>query len=165
MAGMHDAAMDWVRTHAPLDAQSVLDIGGRDVNGTPRELFPHADPYRVLDALDGPGVDVVADAAAWMPDRAYDVVVCCEVLEHAAVWRDILRTALAALRPGGVLVATMAGPLRAPHSGVDGYAVRPGEHYANIGPTELEVWLGMCGFTGVLVDLQGADVRCRAVRP
>ena len=162
---MHDAAMQWVRECAPLDALAVLDLGGRDVNGTPRALFDAAEVYRVLDIAPGPGVDIVEDAATWVPDRAYDVVVCTEVFEHTPAWRDLVRTAWSALRPGGVLVATMAGPLRAPHSAVDGGQVRPGEHYANIEPTQLEVWLQTCGFAGVLVDLADADVRCRAVRP
>lgn len=162
---MHDAAMSWVRAHAPVGARSVLDIGGRDVNGTPRGLFAESEAYRVLDVLDGVGVDVVADAAFWVPDAAYDVVVCTEVFEHTAAWRDILHTAYAALRSGGVLVATMAGPSRAPHSAIDGGPVGAGEYYANIDPAQLLRALGALGFDEVVVDAPGSDVRCRAVRP
>lgn len=162
---MHAAAMEWVRRTARLDAESVLDLGGRDVNGSPRILFPDAVPYRVLDVAPGPGVDIVADAAIWPPDRAYDLVLCCEVLEHAAAWRAILRTAYAALRPGGQFVATMAGPGREPHSAVDGGPLRDGEHYANIEPTALVKALTRLGFTHAQVDQAGPDVRCVATRP
>lgn len=162
---MHDAAMEWIRSHADRAATSVLDIGGRDINGSPRALFPDALPYRTLDITAGPGVDVVADAATWTPDRHYTAVVCAEVLEHTPDWRAILATAFEALTPGGHLVATMAGPGRAPHSAVDGGRLRPGEYYGNVDPADLAIILGGLGFGDVLVDVLGDDVRCTATRP
>lgn len=162
---MHDAAMEWVRERAPLGATSVLDIGGRDVNGSPRRLFPDAVPYRVLDVAAGIGVDIVADAATWIPDRTYDVVLCTEVFEHTEAWRAILRTAWEALAPGGTLVATMAGPGRAEHSAVDGGPLRPGEHYGNIEPLALGKALDrIFGRGRYVVDQAGSDVRCVATR-
>src|SRR5688572_27389603 len=110
---MHPEAFAWVRQHAPAGPVSVLDVGGRNINGTVRDLFPSAAWYRSIDLLPGLGVDIVADAAVWTPDREYDVVVCCEVFEHTADWRLILDTILRALRPGGLAILTMAGPGRA----------------------------------------------------
>src|SRR5512139_114707 len=129
---MHSEAYEWVRLRATGDPVAVLDVGGRYINGSPRDLFPNADPYTVLDIRFGEGVDIVADAASWMPDREYDVVVCCEVFEHAEKWPAILRTIHGALKPGGLAILTMAGPGRMQHSGVDGeHRLLDGEWYGN----------------------------------
>lgn len=164
---MHSAAYEWVAQHATEDAVSVLDIGGRNINGSVRGLFSGADPYVALDILPGEGVDIVADAADWTPDRDYDVVVCTEVFEHTATWPAICATIFAALRPGGIAILTMAGPGRPQHSALDGGPLRTGEYYANVGPGDLEVVLKDCGFTDVAVDYQPgpADTRAVATRP
>lgn len=162
---MHAEAMEWISRHRTAAAISVLDIGGRNINGSPRHLFPNAD-YTVLDIADDDGVDIVADAATWKPDRRYDVVVCAEVFEHTPHWVYIVATAWRALRKGGLFVATMAGPGRESHSAVDGGVLKPGEHYANIDPAELTTALqgGLLRFGEVTVDQLGADVRCAARR-
>lgn len=137
---MHPEAMDWLsKTVSELDLSRtghVLDLGGRDVNGSPRLLFPFA-KYVVLDAIEADGVDVVADAADWMPNRQYDVVVCCEVFEHTPRWPQIVKTAAATLRPGGYALFTCATGPRAPHSAIDGWDLREGEYYRNVPPGAL----------------------------
>ena len=161
---MHPEALAWVKDHATDAPVSVLDIGGRNINGTPRPLFPNATVYTVLDIAPGEGVDVVADAATWKPDRRYDVVVCCEVFEHTDVWPAILRTAHAALRKGGQLIATMAGPGREPHSAVDGGPrLYEGEHYANVEVSELLDALRAAGFRRVVMHEQTTSHDVRAV--
>ena len=161
---MHAEALAWVEEHATDDPVSVLDIGGRNINGTPRPLFPNATTYTVLDIAPGDGVDIVADAATWTPDRRYDVVVCCEVFEHTDVWPAILKTAHKALVRGGRLIATMAGPGRAPHSAVDGGPhLYDGEHYANVEADELKAALVSAGFRAVVVHEQTASNDVRAV--
>lgn len=162
---MHPEADEWVSRYGTTDAVSVLDIGGRDINGNCRRWFPNAD-YTVLDIAPGPNVDIVADAATWTPDRDYDVVVCTEVFEHTPVWPDICGTAYAALKPGGQAVLTMAGPGRLPHSAEDGGRVRPSEYYGNVDPDDLRTVLTRLGFEAV-VDVQhlSHDVRAWAVRP
>lgn len=156
--------MAWVEQHRTDAPVAVLDIGGRNINGTPRHLFPNATLYRVLDVAPGEGVEIVADAATWEPDRCYDVVVCCEVFEHTGVWPQILRTAYRALVPGGVLIATMAGPGRAVHSAVDGGPhLYDGEHYANVEADDLEVELTAAGFRDVVVHEQTSSNDVRAV--
>jgi hypothetical protein len=147
----------------------VLDIGGRDVNGSPQQLFPSAAVYTVLDIRPGDDVDIVADAATWNPGGyEWDVVICAETFEHTASWRAICRTAYAACSPGGRLIVTTAAPGRPPHSAVDGqFRLLPGEHYANIRPAELERVLTEAGWADVVVDVQPspADVRATAVKP
>lgn len=145
---MHAEARQFVeRCLASLPPRrSVVELGGLDINGSVRALFADAQ-YISVDLQDGPGVDVVADAATFEPDEAPDTVVCCEVLEHARNAGAIVRNALSMLAPGGVLLVTCASDPRAEHSGVDGLALRPGEWYHNIGLNHLAHWLN------------GADVR------
>jgi SAM-dependent methyltransferase len=164
---VHTEAFAWVARYRTDDPVTVLDIGGRDINGSPRTLFPNATIYRVMDIANGPNVDIVADAATWTPDREYDVVVCTEVFEHTGSWRQICVTAYKALKPGGRFIATMAGPGRPAHSAVDGgWRLHPGEHYGNIDPDSLHRALSECGWQDIVVDSQPspADVRAYAVR-
>jgi SAM-dependent methyltransferase len=161
---MHPEAYEWVSRYATNAPITVLDIGGRDINGTCRPLFPNA-TYTCIDVREGPAVDLVADAATWTPDTVYDLVLCTEVFEHTDVWPQICATAYAACAPGGRFVATMAGPGRAVHSAVDGGPeLHPGEHYANVEPEELRLVLKRAGFEAVLIDQAGTDVRALAHR-
>lgn len=159
--------MQWIAKYATADPVTVLDLGGRDINGSPEPLFPAA-TYTVLDVRDGPGVDIVADAAVWQPSGEWDVVICAETFEHTAQWRAIVRTAYAACAPGGRFIVTTAAPGRPPHSAVDGeFRLLPGEHYANIRPAELARVLTGTGWADVVIDVQEtpADVRAAAVKP
>jgi SAM-dependent methyltransferase len=166
---VHSEAYAWIAAHATDEPVDVLDLGGRFVNGSPRPLFPNAASYTVLDILDGPGVDIVADAATWEPNGyAADVAIMAEVCEHAPAWPRIVHTAYKALRPGGRLIVTTAAPGRAVHSGVDGGpALWPGEWYANVEPAALELALEEAGFAEIVVDVQPvpADVRAAATKP
>lgn len=162
---MHVEAYEWVARYASADPLRVLDIGGRDINGTALDHFPNA-VRTVLDIAPGTGVDVVADASTWVPTGEWDVITCCEVAEHTAVWPAILATAFKALTQGGALVFTCAGTGRAPHSAIDGGAwVRQGEHYGNVSVDELRAVLADCGFVGIIVDSLGEDTRAYAVKP
>jgi SAM-dependent methyltransferase len=157
--------MGWIAKYATSEPVTVLDLGGRDINGSPRHLFPAAARYTVLDIRPGDGVDIVADAATWDPGgETWDVVVCAETFEHTASWRAICRTAYAACAPGGRLIVTTAAPGRLPHSAADGaFRLLPGEHYANIRPAELERVLAGAGWADVVVDVQPSPADVRAV--
>jgi SAM-dependent methyltransferase len=160
---MHPQAHDWVASHRTDEPLAVLDIGGRNINGSVRDLFRNAD-YTALDILPGDGVDIVADAATWVPDREYDAVVCCEVFEHTAVWPEICATAFKALKPGGKFVATCAGPGRGEHSAIDGqFHLHPGEHYGNVSDVDLNEVLVACGFHDITTDQQIGPCDTRAV--
>lgn len=114
---------------------TALDMGGADYNGTGRGLLPNAH-WTGLDLRPGKGVDIVADASTWQPDREYDIVITTELLEHTPMWRECLATARKALRPGGHLFVTCASTGRSAH-GHDGLELAEGEHYRNIRPSEL----------------------------
>lgn len=163
---MHDQAYEWGTRYATSEPVSVLEIGGRNINGTVKGLFPNAQPYTVLDLLPGPDVDIVADAATWTPDREYEITLSFECFEHTSLWREITATAFKACASGGSFILTAAGPGRAPHSAVDGrHRLFPGEFYANVEPHELETVLKGVGFVDVVVDVLGEDVRAYAVKP
>ena len=169
MATLHDNAMSWVAAHATTDPVAVLDLGGRNVNGSPRHLFPAATVYRCLDIVHGAGVDIVADAGTWTPDAEYDVVLSTECLEHTENWRDVIGTAFAALRPGGLFIVTAAGPGRPLHSGITGefWVQLPGEFYGNVRPDHLDAAMRSAGFVDVTVEqtFDPCDVRAAGIRP
>jgi len=162
---MHPEAFAYVEARRSDEKLAVLEIGGRWINGGVRYLFPNADPYVSLDIVEGPQVDIVANAATWVPDRAYDLVVCTEVFEHTPEWPAILATIAAALRPGGRLILTMAGPQRSPH-GAGGGGWDGVEHYANVSADELEAELVGGGWTDIQVDYlyPPGDTRATASR-
>ena len=142
---MHAEAWTWLAAHVQphwQDAAAVIDLGGRDINGTPRALFSANSRYTVVDAAAAPGVDIVADAARWLPPRelrgAHDVALCTEVFEHTPDWQAILYNLWLLLRPGGCVLITCATDPRGPH-GMTGLVPPPaGEWYANVAPEALQ---------------------------
>jgi hypothetical protein len=156
---MHTAALMAVadmlnRLPAPT---RVLEIGSRNINGSVRGLFDGV-VYEGIDVAEGPGVDVVADGATYVPTLPPDCVVCCEVLEHAPTAADIVRHMGAIVAPGGSVIVTCAGPGRAPHSAVDGLVVREGEHYANVSHVDMQAWFREAGIRPVYLHEGGGDL-------
>lgn len=141
---MHRAAYRFVAEHRG-NPRSVIEIGSRDINGTIRGLFDGA-TYVGLDLYEGPSVDWVGSALDYAPEERVEAVVCCEVLEHAAEWREIVTVGAGWLKPGGALIVTCAGPNRRPHSALDGkHRLHPGEHYGNITAAELRSVIEQAG--------------------
>lgn len=162
---MHVAAYEYV---AKVVAEfgltgDVLDLGGRDVNGSVRELF-NPDRYVTVDIVAAPSVDIVADAADLDLDELFDVAISTECFEHTPSGPEIVATAYRHLRPGGIFVATMAGPGRAPHGASGQPLPPPGEWYRNVDADELAEWLSDAGFDEHSIDVAGEDVRCWAKR-
>jgi hypothetical protein len=165
---MHPAAFSFVAhtVKALPPREVVLEYGGRDINGSVRELFD-TDKYTSIDMVDGPGVDMVADAATYKPgpDGRPDTIVCCEVLEHTDKWRDIIKNASESLPAGGIFILTCATYPRAPHSAVDGGALQTEEYYENIDPSDLDEALKPLFSSYVVEENKGfADVYAVAVK-
>lgn len=98
-----------------VEGMDVLEVGSLDVNGSVRHLVTSRRPwsYLAVDALPGPGVDRVLDAAdlvSTFGTDSFDVVLCCEMLEHAADWHVCVQEMVEVLRPGGVFVVTTRSP-------------------------------------------------------
>lgn len=163
---MHIEAASFVAltAHRLGPFESVLELGGRDVNGSVRPYFPGA-KYVSVDITPGPGVDVVADATTYRGAERYDAVVCCETLEHAEDADGFVATAWGSLRPGGLFILTAACPPRAAHSAVDGGPLRVGEFYRNVDPALMASWL--VGWKDVDIEVHDdrGDIYAVAVKP
>lgn len=139
----------------------VVEFGSLNVNGTVRDLFVGAE-YIGIDLLDGPGVDVIADAAEYSPDVAPDTVVCLNMLEHAPNGAAIIANARRILAPGGWLLFGAAGETWPEHS-ADGGPLHEGEHYQGIG----EPWLHeqLADMQHVTIRESGKLIYARAQKP
>ena len=169
---MHEAAKTYVRgvvNSLTIPSGAVLEIGGRNINGTVRPLFDHIGPYASIDLYDGPGVDLVGDVGELDPAKtatklfgkvAVSCVVCCEVLEHATEPARMCRWAHRILKPGGVLILTAANPKRFTHSGIDGGPLQDGEHYQGVSESALRSWLRV--FRRAQIKMDGADIYATA---
>lgn len=158
---MHQAVIDYVQQAVARYALKgdCLDLGGRDVNGSIHHLFPPDTAWTVVDQAPHPSVDVVADAATLELGRQFDVVVSTETLEHTPKGAEIVASAHRHLKPGGMFLATMAGPGRYPHGASGEPAPPPGEWYRNVTPDDLALWLAKAGFEGWSLDQNGLDLR------
>lgn len=160
---MHEAVTRFVAWHASREPVSVLDIGGRDVNGTNRDTFPWVTEWFSVDLREGPAVDLVADAAELNLGRTFDVVICTEVLEHAERWRDIVARAAEHLSTPGQLIITCAAPGRRVHSGITGSNdLEDGEYYANVSADELRAELEAAGLEVEVCWEEGDDTQAAA---
>lgn len=121
---MHRQVSDWLQARLrehPEHAgpgQRVLELGSRNINGTPRSGWPAGTWWLGIDAHAGRDVDVVGVAHEQIPEHVQepvDVVVTTEMLEHDPFWRDTLQAAVEVLRPGGLFLLSCASTRRAPH--------------------------------------------------
>lgn len=155
---MHAEAFRFVSRYATRDALSVIEIGSRDINGTPRPLFPSAS-WIGLDWHAGPCVDVVCDAVDYVPTSLVDIVVCTEVLEHAPNWRKLIQCAASWLLPCGRFIMTCAGPGRAPHSHHDGGGLHDSEYYANLSADQIAEEFHYAGLHVLHCEQAGDDTQ------
>jgi len=153
---MHQQAREFVALNR--HTRDVCEFGSYYVNGAVRDLFPDCN-YVGVDIRPGPGVDIVGDCATWDDGRRFDIVLCCEVFEHAENWKKIVGNAYKLLRGGGRFIVTAAGPNRPKHT-CDGQAWsdKVKEHYKNIEPDKLKTALEVAGFKEVYVKSTGQDV-------
>lgn len=163
---MHPEASAWVARFATDEALVGLEFGSRDINGSIQGHFPNT-TWTGVDIAEGPGCDIVADASTYQHPELVDLVVCCEVFEHTALWPEIVANSFLQLKSGGMAIFTAAGRGRGPHSAVDGCALREGEHYENVDEYRFDQTLVLAGFTDIEVDwiANPGDVRAFGRRP
>jgi SAM-dependent methyltransferase len=93
----------------------VMEVGSQIINGSPRKHFIRC-RYTGIDLAPGLGVNRVHDASQPFTFLGqFDVVISVEVLEHAKGWWAILNNMYNALKPGGLMIVTCAGPARPEH--------------------------------------------------
>ena len=162
---MHPAVMQWIKQHANIKTYfNVLDVGGQDVNGSPRGAISMADSgkYTVVDEVAGQGVDVVANAHKLpFEDNTFDLVLCTEVLEHDTAPWETLKEIYRVLQPDGELILTCANEERGPHesffcSGIIGYH----RLYAH----EVIRDLHQAGFRRFVMENKDTDIRIWAIK-
>lgn len=170
---MHAEAMAWVQqweTHDPN--LLVIELGSRNTSGEGIRQFFTGTQYIGIDAVFGPDVDLVANAATVKPSQPVDIVVCCELFEHTPYWREILNNAFLMLKPGGRLIATCAGPGRAVHGVNHDDPDQPG-WYGNVPIWSMQRVLDAQGWEDTWVRevphtstiLGGTDTQVTAVHP
>lgn len=95
----------------------ILELGSRNINGSPRALFHPDAEYIGVDLSEGDGVDVVARAhhAYWKVGGGFDVVVSTEMLEHDANYNQTLAGIELLTRTFSLVVITCATTGRKPH--------------------------------------------------
>ncbi|MGH7721497.1 MAG: class I SAM-dependent methyltransferase [Candidatus Dormibacteria bacterium] len=102
-------------TAAMVRDKRVLEVGSRDVNGSPRPQLASLQPaaYVGVDLSEGPGVDLICSASELVERlgaASFDVVISTEMLEHCADWQLAVQQMSAVLRPGGWLLVTTRSP-------------------------------------------------------
>ena len=138
---MHQQAYNWIKAQLAtiiITGADVLEVGSLDVNSTARGLvirprFEGCGSYTGIDRTAGRGVDIVCDLHEYEPGILYDIIVCCECLEHDPQPGKAFHKMMAMVKPGGTLLMTCAGPGRAPH--MNGH----GEYYGNVTPVMLDL--------------------------
>jgi SAM-dependent methyltransferase len=122
-----------------FNGTKVLEVGSADINGTIRHHFKDCS-YLGIDLAEGPGVDLAMPIQQLRMFYTFDVVVSTEMLEHDRGWQEALRAMYHALRPGGLLLITCAGPTR-PEHGTSRTTPQDSPHttdyYGNVSPADI----------------------------
>ncbi len=105
---MTPAVLEWAKgALAKLRPGKVLEIGSLDVNGGVREMLNGDHEYTGLDRLEGPGVDVVAEAASFIETEDWDAILAFDAFEHDARWWEAAAAMVRGLRTGGTAIVTV----------------------------------------------------------
>jgi SAM-dependent methyltransferase len=160
-----EAQIFLIRAGAFFQPESVLELGSCDVNGPVRILFRSATRWLGIDIAEGPGVEIVANAATWRSDERFDMVVSSSTFEHTPEWPQIVETAALHCKPGGhVVFSTVMHPFQQ-HSARDG-ALHDGEYYQDVTDTELAAAMKAVGLIDVATgSTEFGDVFATATKP
>ena len=158
---MHDSVLAFCRKVIHPDevaGKTVLEVGSAYINGSVKPQLIAMGPARYVgvDLNAGPNVDVVC-AVEHLPDECEaDLVVSCELLEHAENWKDAFRRMCALARE--TLVLTCRGPGFPKHNVPDWWRFTP---------PDLAMAARACGMKVVACepDPQVPGVFLKAIRP
>jgi len=105
---MHPTALSWgerlLQTYDQPAAQTVIDVGAQDVNGSLKTVCPPKNRYIGVDFVKGKGVDVVLQDPYRLPfdDGHADVVISSSVFEHSEMFWLLFSEILRVLKPAGL---------------------------------------------------------------
>jgi len=91
---------------------SVLEVGSLNVNGSVRQVFGNASEYIGVDMREGKDVDFVVnghDLVEKYGEARFEMVVCCETLEHDDQFWVTVDNMRRVLKPGGWMIITNPG--------------------------------------------------------
>lgn len=113
---MHADILAFAKRFAGRISGQVLDVGSLDVNGSLSSVLPIT---LGTDMRAGKGVDQVVDACDLLftfGPNSFDHVCSADALEHIQFWREAMANMWAVLKPGGLLLLTMANPSKGRHN-------------------------------------------------
>ena len=107
---------DFYKKHGPFETH--LDVGSRDINGTVLNCLKETrldmpKQSTGIDFIDGQNVDVVLnghDIESYFGQDSFDLVTCCETLEHDDEFWKTVEGIRAVTKPGGYALITVPGP-------------------------------------------------------
>lgn len=160
---MNEGIRAFVKKHLGKLSGRVLEVGSYDVNGSVRDLVPHAIG---TDMRKGPNVDVECQAENLprMFGEEFDAVLSLDALEHMQDWRGCISGMWGVLKPGGWLVISMANPSKGRHAYPDDYWRADWKHVLQIFPNakDMQTFGVSMGWTvqkdGGLPDLKGIEL-------
>lgn len=105
--------LNFIESNLPKIKGRVLEVGSKNVNGTPRDIAMTGDveSYIGIDMEIGENVDAVVNAKDlpnWNIGTRFDTVLSTCALEHMEDWFECLEGMWEVLKTGGYLVITMA---------------------------------------------------------
>lgn len=99
--------------------ERALDVGSFDINGSVRRVIGHkVQRFIGIDMREGPGVDVVMNGHDIIPrytEESFDLITCCETLEHDDQFWLTVENMRKALKPGGWLFISTPSIYFFPH--------------------------------------------------
>lgn len=110
----HDVGLAFIADVLAADeirGRTILEVGSRDVNGSPRSVLGPMQPesYLGVDIAPGPGVDECVSAER-LVERfgadSFDIVLSTEMIEHVEDWRAVVSNLKRVTKPSGLLLIT-----------------------------------------------------------
>jgi SAM-dependent methyltransferase len=135
----------------PMEGATVVDIGAQDVNGSIRQVCPHA--YVGVDFVPGPGVEIILDDPYKLPfaDGSQDIIVASSCFEHSEFFWLLFLEIIRVLKPHGLFY------LNVPSNGmVHRYPVDCWRFYPDAGQA-LVRWAEREGYSPKLLEHYTAD--------
>lgn len=146
---------NWQALEEQPTFKRVLDIGSLDINGSmsgydycgvgPKWIEQIGCKEHIgLDILDGPNVNLVANAHAMpLDDDSFDLVMCMSMLEHDTDPQATVNEAYRVLKPGKPFIVTTVDQTHGEHKHLGGGDT---ETYNFITEEEFRTWLKKAGF-------------------
>lgn len=102
-------------SEADVKGKKILEVGSRDVNGSPRQYICGLEPssYVGCDIQNGKGVDEICDVvdlAYKYGENSFDVVISCEMMEHVKDWKTAINNMKKVVKVGGKIIITTRSP-------------------------------------------------------